>query len=187
MVATLSVGGVLAGMVLWLNYSAVDGNTISPVDVYRRLQCRLQYLQVVSNLFPSASHFICFPSGTPHEVSVGDVRNSMPILSTVIHRVSEDPQNCPVPLWWSNVKNRTDSPFRQNVFRVHAQDARYSGTGSPPNVGPSATLSQPVNQSVCLTAVLAVVRGTSLCLGQPVVGWYEIMNNHKPGRFKFLR
>ena len=33
MVATSSVGGVLAGMVLCLNYPADRGNTVSPFDV----------------------------------------------------------------------------------------------------------------------------------------------------------
>ena len=33
MVATSSVGGVLAGVVQWLNYPAVRGKTVSPVDV----------------------------------------------------------------------------------------------------------------------------------------------------------
>jgi len=108
---------------------------------------------------------ICFPSGTPHEISVVDGRYSVPVLCTVIYHVGEDLQNCPVPLWWPKVKNRTDGPLRYNVFRVHANDDRYSGAGPPTNVGPFATLSQPVNQSVYSTAMLAVVRGTSFYLG----------------------
>ena len=151
---TSSVGGILVGMVLWLKYPAVRWITVSPVDMCRRLW----YLQVVSNLFPPASRLISLPSGTPHEVSTADVR----CLITAMHHVGEDPQNCPMPLWWPKVKTRTDGPLRLNVLRDHAKDDRYSGTGPPPNVGPFATLSQPVNQSVCLTAVLAIVRGTSV-------------------------
>jgi len=69
MVVTSSVGGVLAGMVLWLNYLAIRENTVSTVDVC----LRLEYLQAVSKLLPPANRLICFPSGTPHEVSVVDV------------------------------------------------------------------------------------------------------------------
>jgi len=126
---------------------------------------RLLYLQVIPNFCLPAICLICFPSGTPHEISVVDGRYSVPVLCTVIYHVGEDPQNCLVHLWCSKVKTRTDGPLRLNVLRDHAKDDRYSGTGPPLNVGPFATLSQSVNQSVYSTAMLAIVRGTSLYLG----------------------
>ena len=76
MVVTSSACGILAVMVLWLKYPAVGAITVSPVNVCRRLQ----NVQVVSILFPPASRLICFPSGTPHEVSIVDGRYSVPVL-----------------------------------------------------------------------------------------------------------
>ena len=71
---------------------------------------------VISNLFPPASCLISFPSGTPHDISVVDGRYSMPMFSTATYHVGEDPQNCPVPLWWPKVKTRADGRLRWNEF-----------------------------------------------------------------------
>ena len=86
------------------------------------------------------------------------------MLYTVIHLVGGDSQICPMPLWWPKVKNWKNGPFRLNLLWVSAQDDRYSETGPPLNVGPFATLSQPMNQNVWLIAVWALVRFTALYL-----------------------
>jgi len=69
-----------------------------------------------------------------------------PVPKLYIHAFKRRPantrfKNCLMPLWWPKLKTRMDSPFRLNVFRVHAKDTRYSGTSPPPTVGPFATLS----------------------------------------------
>ena len=94
-----------------------------------------------SQLFLPRRRVICFPPGTPHEVSKVCGRHSIPMLNTVQH-VGEDTQDCPVPLWWPKVKTRTDGPFRLYMLRVSAQDDRYSETGPPPNFGSFSTLSR---------------------------------------------
>jgi len=48
---------------------------------------------------------------------------------------------------------------------VRAQDDRYSVKGPPSNVGPFATLSHQMNQSVRSIAVPATIRVTVLNLG----------------------
>jgi len=59
MLAKSSVGGVLAVMVLWPYYPAARGDTLSPVDVCRRLY----YLQLIPKLFAQANFFYMLSIG----------------------------------------------------------------------------------------------------------------------------